>query len=193
MKVEPVTLEGTYVKLVPSTVDHAAALAEIATPETFRYFVTGAPKSYDTEGMRDYIEARRTDPTVLPFTILEKESGRAVGMSTYLDIRPRHRGLEIGMTWYAEPFRGTKINPESKLLLIEHAFSHLNCIRVQLKTDERNVHSQRAILKLGAKFEGVLRNHMIFDSGFIRNTYMYSILPEEWPSVKEGLLQRLRD
>ena len=112
-------------------------------------------------------------------------------MTTYLDIRPEHRGLEIGMTWYAPSARGTKVNPEAKLLLLEHAFERLDAIRVQLKTDQRNVQSQRAIAKLGAVYEGTLRNHMIFESGYIRNTVMYSITPEEWPSVKQGLLDRL--
>jgi RimJ/RimL family protein N-acetyltransferase len=193
VNVQPVTLEGTSVRLVPSSEDHAEELAQIATPETFQFFVTGAPRSYDAEGMAHYVRVRNADPTVLPFTVVDKSSGRAVGMSTYLDIRPAHRGLEIGMTWYAEHYRGTRVNPEAKLLLLEHAFTELGCVRVQLKTDERNVQSQNAILKLGARFEGILRNHMIFENGFIRNTYMYSILPNEWPSVRAGLEARLRN
>lgn len=191
MIVEPVTLEGRFIRLVPSETAHAEALVEIASPETFQYFVTGAPSSYDRTGLEDYIQRRVAQSSVRCWTVFERKSDRALGMTSYLDIRPEHRGLEIGMTWYAPSARGTKVNPEAKLLLLEHAFERLDAIRVQLKTDLRNVQSQRAIAKLGAVYEGTLRNHMIFESGYIRNTVMYSITPEEWPSVKQGLLDRL--
>jgi len=191
VNVEPVTLEGRFIRLAPSETAHAEALVEIASPETFQYFVTGAPSSYDRAGLEEYIQRRVAQSSVRCWTVFEKDSGRALGMTTYLDIRPEHRGLEIGMTWYAPSVRGTKVNPEAKLLLLEHAFERLGAIRVQLKTDQRNLQSQRAIAKLGAVYEGTLRNHMIFESGTIRNTVMYSITPDEWPSVKRGLLDRL--
>lgn len=193
MIVESVTLAGRFIRLVPSEAAHAEALVEIASPETFHYFVTGAPSSYDRAGLEEYIQRRVAQSSVRCWTVFEKDSYKALGMTTYLDIRPEHRGLEIGMTWYAPSVRGTKVNPEAKLLLLEHAFERLGAIRVQLKTDQRNLQSQRAIAKLGAVYEGTLRNHMIFESGYIRNTVMYSITPEEWPSVKQRLLDRLGD
>ena len=112
-------------------------------------------------------------------------------MTTYLDIRAPHDGLEIGWTWYAEEHRGTRVNPECKLLMLTHAFEMLKCVRVQLKCDERNMQSQRAIEKLGAKREGVLRRHGILPDGFVRNTVMYSIIDSEWPTVRSGLKARL--
>ena len=193
LKIEPVTLEGRFVRLVPTTLEHAAALAEAADADTFRYFITGGPASIDEAGIREYIATKLANKTVQAFSVFSKELGRFVGMTSFMDIRPEHRGLEIGMTWYAPEARGTKVNPECKLLLLVHAFEVLGCVRVQIKTDGRNKHSQAAIAKLGATYEGTLRKHMIFPSGFVRDTVMYSILPEEWPSVKAGLEARLRD
>lgn len=166
-------------------------MSQVATMETFQYFVTGAPVSVDEDGMRAYIESKIADPNVLPFSVFSKELDKYVGMTTYMDIRREHRGLEIGMTWYASEVRGTKVNPECKLLLIGHAIEVMGCVRVQLKTDGRNLHSQKAIAKLGATYEGTLRKHMIFPNGFVRDTVMFSVLPEEWPYVKAGLEQRL--
>lgn len=191
MTVVPVTLEGRYVRLEPAALAHAEALAKAADGETFRYFITGGPASIDEPGMREYIQSKLANPTVWAMSVFSKELGRFVGMTSYMDIRPEHRGVEIGMTWYAPEVRATKVNPECKLLLLEHAFEHLGCVRVQIKTDGRNLHSQRAIAKLGAKYEGTLRNHMIFPNGFVRDTVMYSILPEEWPTIKAGLEARL--
>jgi RimJ/RimL family protein N-acetyltransferase len=108
-----------------------------------------------------------------------------------MDIRPKHMGLEIGTTWIGRAHQGTKVNPESKLLLLAHAFERLGCERVQLKTDGRNLQSQHAIEKLGAVKEGVLRKHMIMPDGFVRDTVMYSIVAAEWPDVKRGLEARL--
>ena len=108
-----------------------------------------------------------------------------------MDIRPEHRSLEIGSTWIGRAYHGTKINPECKLLLLQHAFENLGCLRVQLKTDERNLQSRAAIEKLGAKFEGTLRKHMVLHDGFVRNSAMYSITDEEWPAVKERCIKRL--
>jgi RimJ/RimL family protein N-acetyltransferase len=193
LRVEPVVLEGRLVRLEPATLEHAAAMAEVAEEETFQYFVTGAPKSVDEAGMREYIRSKIENPSVLLFAVYSKDQGRYVGMTSYMDIRPEHRNLEIGMTWYAREARGTKVNPECKLLLIGHAFEVLGCVRVQLKTDGRNKQSQAAIAKLGATYEGTLRRHMIFErDGFVRDTVMFSILPEEWPGVKARLQSRLR-
>jgi RimJ/RimL family protein N-acetyltransferase len=112
-------------------------------------------------------------------------------MTGYLEIRPAHRGLEIGRTWIGRAFQGTRVNPESKLLLLRHAFEDLGAARVQLKTDVRNLQSQRAIEKLGAVKEGVLRRYQMRSNGFIRDTMVFSIIAEEWPAVKAGLERRL--
>ena len=120
-----------------------------------------------------------------------RTDGSVLGMSCYLDIRSDHRALEIGMTWYIEAVRGTRVNPECKLLLLGHAFEDLGAVRVTLKTDLRNEHSQAAIAKLGAVKEGVLRKHGIQPNGYVRDTVFYSVLDEEWPKVREGLLARL--
>lgn len=192
MNAAPVTLEGRFVKLVPANVTHASDLARVADEETFQYIVTGAPSSYGKDGLEGYIQRLLEQPTVLPFTVFDQLTNRAVGMTCYLDIRSAHRALEVGMTWYGRDYRGTQVNPESKLLILGHAFEAMNAVRVQLKTDARNLQSQRAIEKLGATKEGVLRNHMTFASGYVRDTVMYSILPGEWPAVKAGLIARLR-
>jgi N-acetyltransferase len=115
--------------------------------------------------------------------------GKAIGSTRYLDIRPEHRGLEIGGTWYSAAHQRTGVNTECKFLLLKHAFEVLDCIRVQLKTDSRNERSQRAMERIGAVREGVLRNHMIQPDGHWRQTVMYSITVEEWPAVKARLEQ----
>jgi RimJ/RimL family protein N-acetyltransferase len=127
----------------------------------------------------------------LPFAIVLRETGQPVGSTSYFDIRPAHRGLEIGYTWYAQAYQGTHINPENKYLLLRHAFETLGAVRVQLKTDKRNLRSQHAIAKLGAKLEGTLRKHTILENGYIRDTVMFSITDDEWPEVKAGLEARL--
>ncbi|GAB4422621.1 MAG: GNAT family protein [Anaerolineales bacterium] len=123
----------------------------------------------------------------LPFTVIHLETGQVAGATRYLNIVPEHRGLEIGGTWYGAKFRRTAVNTECKYLLLRHAFETLGCIRVQLKTDQRNLRSQKAIERIGAKQEGVLRNHMILPDGRYRNSVFYSIIDTEWPQVKRSL------
>jgi len=129
-------------------------------------------------------QARGTD---LPFAVVYQATGRAIGASRYLDIQRAHRSVEIGGSWYGRAFQRTAVNTESKYLLLRHAFDDLGCIRVQLKTDGRNERSQRAIERLGAVREGVLRHSMIMPDGHIRDSIYYSILAEEWPGVKAKL------
>jgi RimJ/RimL family protein N-acetyltransferase len=114
-----------------------------------------------------------------------------VGSTSYMDIDPPNRCVEIGATWYAPSHRGTRINPECKLLLLGHAFETLSCVRVTLKCDSRNLHSQAAIAKLGATREGVLRKHRIQPDGYVRDTVYFSVIAEEWPQVRQSLLDRL--
>jgi ribosomal-protein-alanine N-acetyltransferase len=189
MNIQPITLEGRVARLEPLSAHHAAALAEAATPDIFTYMFP--PRELSTRGFEEGIARLRSLPAYSPFAIIAREHGRAIGMTSYLDIRPEHRGLEIGFTWIAQPYQGTHVNPECKYMLFRHAFDEQQAVRVQLKTDLRNLRSQRAIEKLGAVREGVLRKHMIMSDGFVRDTVLYSVTIDEWPAVRERLEARL--
>jgi len=189
MDIQPITLVGRLVRLEPLDVRHAEDLARAASPELFTHHFP--PPALSTEGFRAQIEHLRKLANWLPFAIVLAETGRAVGVTCYLDIRAKDRGLEIGFTWLANEHHGSLINPECKYLLLRHAFAGLGTLRVQLKTDSRNVQSQRAIEKLGAVREGVLRKQMIMPNGYVRDTVMYSITNDEWPRVRELLVARL--
>lgn len=188
--VKPVVLEGRTVRLEPLSTAHAAGLAQACDEEMFRFFPV-YPASFDEAGLRDYIALRTATPSTVAFAIVHLETGEAIGSSSYFDIRPNDRGLEIGHTWIKREYRGTKVNPESKLLMFGHAFETLGAVRVQQKTDLRNVQSQRAMLKMGCVQEGVLRHNMVMPDGYVRDSVFFSVLAEEWPKVKAGLLARL--
>jgi RimJ/RimL family protein N-acetyltransferase len=190
MNVLPTTMTGRVVRLEPLTEDHAAGLMAVATPELF-VLSPQKPTPWTVEGMRAEMRAVLGLPDCVAFAAILRDTGAPVGRTTYMDIRPAHRGLEIGRTWIAASHWGTPVNPEMKFLMLRHAFETLGALRVQLKTDARNVHSQRAIAKLGAVNEGVLRKHMILPDGFVRDTVLFSITDEEWPAVKAGLVARL--
>ncbi len=189
MEVKPVVLQGKYVRLEPLTEAHVPGLAEIGVGQAFWDFMLyGNMNSVDD--MRYWvldILSRATRGRDLPFVVIHLASGRIAGATRYLNIVPEDRGLEIGGTWYGPEFQRTAVNTESKYLLLRHAFETLGCIRVQLKTDSRNVRSQKAIERLGAVKEGVLRNHMILPDGRYRDSVFYSILDAEWPGVKKRL------
>ncbi len=185
----PTVLEGKSIRLEPLESRHAADLLKHAEEDVWR-FMFDKPTPWDISGFKEYIRVRSAG-AVVPFAVIDKESGEAVGSSSYLEIRPEHRAVEIGHTWITSSLRGAATNPEMKLLMIQHAFEDLGAVRVQLKTDKRNERSRAAILKLGAKYEGALRNHIIMPDGHRRTTVYYSILPEEWPQVKGGLQARL--
>jgi RimJ/RimL family protein N-acetyltransferase len=195
MRVEPVTLEGMHVRLEPMTEEHVPGLAEIGAGQEFWQFMLYGDMQNETD-IRSWVGdilGRARKGTDLPFVVIHLESGRVAGATRYLNIAPRDRGLEIGGTWYGPEFQRTAVNTECKYLLLRHAFEDLHTIRVQLKTDLRNVRSQRAIERLGALREGVLRNHMILPDGSFRDSVFYSIIDTEWPSVKsrlEGMLNR---
>ncbi|HEX2223066.1 MAG TPA: GNAT family protein [Thermoanaerobaculia bacterium] len=189
MNVEPVRLEGSIVTLEPLEPRHAPALFRVHDPEIFRYTLD-FPTDPGFEAFAAYIDRCRTAPASLDFAMIGPD-GEPIGCSAYLEIRPAHRGLEIGRTWISRAWQGTRVNPESKYLLLRHAFEVLGAIRVQLKTDVRNAHSQRAIEKLGARREGVLRNFQIRANGLPRDTVMYSLVADEWPEVKARLEERL--
>ncbi|HEV2847055.1 MAG TPA: GNAT family protein [Thermoanaerobaculia bacterium] len=190
MNVEPVRLEGPSIVLEPLSPEHATLLWPKAEPGVFQYTLEW-PRDESLAAFEDWVRHCMGMPASLCYTIFLKSTGEAAGMTGYLEIRPAHRGLEIGRTWIAKAHQGTRVNPESKYLLLRHAFEDLGAVRVQFKTDSRNLHSQRAIEKLGAQREGVLRRYQIRSNGYIRDTAMYSILAEEWPAVKAGLEARL--
>ena len=195
MEIKPVVLHGKHVRLEPMTEAHIPALAEIGVGQTFWSFMLyGDMKS--VEDMRDWvldILSRAKNGTDLPFVAIHLPSGRAAGATRYLNIMPNDRGLEIGGTWYGTDFQRSAVNTECKYLLLRHAFETLGCIRVQLKTDLRNGRSQRAIERIGAVREGVLRNHMILPDGHYRHSVFYSILDTEWPAVKRRLEEMMRN
>ncbi len=189
MKIEPIILTGRTVRLVPLQIEHLADLVEAGKDENIwaymRYGIVDSP-----DKMRVLITsllALQEQGTDLPFTVIHLASGKAIGMTRYLNIETANRAVEIGGTWYASDFQHTGVNTECKYLLLAHAFEDLGCIRVQFKTDQRNLHSQKAIARIGAVWEGVLRNNIILPDGFIRSSVYYSILVEEWPHVKEHL------
>ena len=195
LEVKPIVLEGRHVRLEPMTDAHVSALAEIGVEQDiWDFMVYGDMKTEDD--MRSWVKdilSRAEKGTDLPFAVIHLKSGRVAGATRYLNIMPNDRGLEIGGTWYGTEFQRTAVNTECKYLLLTHAFETLDCIRVQLKTDSRNERSQKAIERIGAKKEGVLRNHMILPDGYIRHSVYYSILDSEWSDVKqrlEGFLHR---
>lgn len=199
MWIEPVVIEGRNVNLVPLDATHAPALFAAADPELFR-FTPQAPPEWSIRGFEQEITKVLAYPDVVAFAIILKADNRPIGRTTFMDIRPTHRGLEIGRTWIARAHHGTLINPEIKYLMLRHAFERLAppAIRVQLTTGDANLHSQRAIAKLGAVREGVIRSHVIVPSGPSpsdplkpRNTVFYGILDTEWPSIKANLETRL--
>jgi len=192
MKVEPVLLEGRILRLEPLSLDHAPGLWPHAGPEVFQW-MADLPRDGSYEAFRDWIGETMSRPASLTFAMILLETGEPAGVSGYLDVRPDHRGIEIGRTWIGKAHQGSRVNPESKLLLFRHAFETLGAVRVQLKTDLRNLHSQRAIDKLGAVREGVLRRYQIRSNGEVRDTVIYSVLAEEWPALKARLEARLAD
>ncbi|MFZ5920382.1 MAG: GNAT family N-acetyltransferase [Chloroflexota bacterium] len=189
MEVTPVILTGTRVRLEPLTEAHVPGLAEIGLGQDFWHFMLYGEMRTEAD-MRAWVEdilSRAAKGTDLPFAVIHLESGRVAGATRYLNILPKDRGLEIGGTWYGAEFQRTAVNTECKYLLLKHAFETLGCIRVQLKTDSRNVRSQKAIERIGGVREGVLRNHMILPDGTVRHSVFYSILDSEWPGVRERL------
>ncbi len=194
MKVEPVTLEGRVVCLEPIGERHVADLAKVGLEdEIWRYMRYG--KMETIEQLADWVRellVLQEQGTDLPFAVIYKQTGAAVGCTRFLNIDTLDRSLEIGGTWYGLDFQGTLVNSECKYLLMKHAFEVLGCVRVWFKTDSRNLRSQRAIERLGAVKEGVLRNHMILPDGYIRDSVVYSVLPSEWPQGKIKLEARLQ-
>ena len=194
MDIHSLTLTGRVVRLEPLSEEHVPALAQAGNdPDIWRFMRYGVVDTEDK--MRDlvhYLLRQQAKGTDLPFTVFHIADGRPVGMTRYMDIRPADRAVEIGGTWYASAYQHTAVNTECKYLLLRYAFETLDCIRVQLKTDLRNERSQRAIERLGALREGVLRDHMLLPDGTVRSSVYYSILLSEWPAVKARLEDMLK-
>ena len=194
MEVKPIILQGKYVQLEPMVEAHIPALAEIGVGQPFwDFMVYGRMETADD--MRGWVRdilSRAEKGTDLPFIAIHLASGCVAGATRYMNIMPTDRGLEIGGTWYGPKFQRTVVNTECKYLLLSHAFETLGCIRVQLKTDLRNERSQKAIERIGAVKEGVLRNHMILPDGHYRDSVFYSILYTEWPEVKKRLEEMMK-
>lgn len=193
MHVEPVTLVGDVVLVEPLAASHVDDLYAAAQDEAIWAYMPTDP-SGSPAAMSAWVQAAlalRDTGTQLPFAIIERASGRAVGSTRYLNISPPDRALEIGWTWLGRDAQRTAVNTECKYLLLRHAFEQLGALRMQIKTDARNLTSQRAIERLGAVREGVLRKHMLVQHGHQRDTVMYSIVDDEWPAIKARLEQRL--
>ena len=188
----PVTLSGAHVQLEPLRVEHHDALVEaVRDGELWQLWYTAIPTP---EGMAAEIERRlqlQAQGSMCPFAVIDPTTGLAVGMTTYMNIDAIHRRVEIGSTWYRRSMQRTPLNTEAKRLLLAHAFEQLNCIAVEFRTHFFNQPSRRAIERLGAKLDGVLRSHQInrhpMGAGALRDTCVYSIIASEWPNVRAHL------
>ncbi|MCA8929136.1 MAG: GNAT family N-acetyltransferase [Alphaproteobacteria bacterium] len=181
-------LEGRYVRLEPLAPEHRAALETIGADDRIWAFT---PRGGSMAQYLDAAYAAVKPDNHHPYVVRWLAEDRVIGMTRFFDISVQHRGAEIGYTWYHPDYWAGKTNPECKFLLLRHGFETCDLIRMQLKTDARNKRSQAAIAKLGAQREGVLRNHMVLPDGRFRDSVYFSILPDEWPGVKQGLERRL--
>lgn len=193
---EAPSLVGRFVRMEPLSLDHAPGLLASGDEDTFAY-MPGRPPTLDLPGMESYIRELLAIERHAALVLIDAESGSPVGTSSYADITPQHRGLEIGYTWISPRLRGGVANAEMKRLMLGHVFENDvfpggPAIRVMLKTDELNARSQRAMEKIGATREGVLRNHLIMPDGRVRQSAVYSITIEDWASIKERLDDRIR-
>src|SRR5256885_430321 len=194
MVVSPVKLQGMPVRIEPLAKVHLAGLAEIGLDEELWRWIPTPVRT--EEEMAAYIETalgQQDRGVSLPFAIVEKATGRAIGSTRYGNIGRTHHRVEIGWTWVACQWQRTAINTESKYLLLRHAFETLGCMRVELKTDSLNAKSRAAILRIGAREEGTFRNHMITSQGRIRHTVYFSIVDTEWPEVRSRLELKLSE
>lgn len=184
---EPLTLTGRHASLVPLSPDHLAGLQDAARDgELWKLWYTAVPPP---EGMSAEIERRlslQAKEAMLPFTVLDA-TGRVAGMTTYMNVDNMNRRVEIGSTWVAARVQRTPLNTECKLMLLGHAFETLACIAVEFRTHRLNTQSRRAIERLGAQLDGILRSHLVSANGTLRDTAVYSITAAEWPTVRAHL------
>ena len=188
----PVTLEGNLVKLVPLQKSHKNELLDAASDgKLWELWFTSVPSEKTIDAYLDTALSAQEKGLALPFVIIDKATDEIIGSTRYMNVETPHRRLEIGSTWYAKRTQRTGINTESKYLLLKHAFETLNAIAVEFRTHFHNHPSRNAILRLGAKQDGILRNHRIDDQGNYRDTVVFSILESEWPTVRYSLEYRM--
>jgi RimJ/RimL family protein N-acetyltransferase len=189
-----VIFRGRHAWLVPLEAAHAPALAEaVRDGELWNLWYTSVATPEDMESDVASRLARRAAGECQPFTVIETTSGAPVGMTSYWNLDPKNRRVEIGATWYRKSVQRSGLNTECKRMLLAHAFETLDCIAVEFRTHFLNHQSRRAIERLGAKLDGILRNHSVSRDGLIRDTCVYSILQTEWPTVRRHLDARLEE
>ncbi len=191
---EKTELIGEQVHLIPMQASHAEDMVHAASDgELWNLNVTSVPSTSTIDNYIKFALDEQATGNGLPFVIIDKHTDTIIGSTRYCNATPDHRRLEIGYTWYAKSYQRTGVNTECKLLLLQHAFEVLNCIAVEFRTHINNEASKNAIQRLGAKQDGILRNHRISADGSLRDSVVYSITREEWKSVKEKLLHYLKD
>ena len=190
---EPVTLRGANARLEPLAPAHRDGLVDAANDgDLWKLWYTSVPKADNMEKEIARRLALQAAGSMLPFTVFDAEGGIA-GMTTYMNVDAANRRVEIGSTWYAKRVQRTPLNTQCKLLLLQHAFETLDCIAVEFRTHFFNHQSRRAIERLGAKQDGILRSHQIAPNGTLRDTVVFSIIAAEWPTVKAHLNYQLND
>jgi RimJ/RimL family protein N-acetyltransferase len=192
MKIQPLTLDGRHVRLAPLSASHLEALCAVGLDEALWRLST--VRMQNRQDMTEYVAAALAEQArgvALPFVTIERSSNRVIGSTRFGNIDRGNRRVEIGWTWLARPWQRTAANSEAKLLMLRHAFEVWGCLRVELKTDALNQQSRQAMLRIGAREEGILRSHMLVWDGRRRDSAYYSILDTEWPAVKSGLERRL--
>jgi len=183
-----IELIGEKVKLIPLKTSDANDIVKAASDgELWNLLVTSVPSIDTVDNYIQFAISEQNAGNGLPFVVIDKESGTIIGSTRYCNASPDHRRLEIGYTWYSKLYQRTGVNTECKLLLLQHAFEVLNCIAVEFRTNIHNVASKNAIQRLGAKEDGILRNHRINPDGSLRDSVVYSITKEEWKGVKQSL------
>ncbi len=188
---EPVTLKGKFATLVPLEAKHHDDLVEaVKDGELWNLWYTFVPRPQDMKAEIDRRLGLQEAGSMLPFAVID-ETGKAVGMTTYMNVDAANRRVEIGSTWYRKRVQRTSLNTQCKLLLLTHAFEALDCIAVEFRTHFFNQQSREAIERLGAKLDGILRSHQRASNGTLRDTCVYSIIAAEWPTVKAHLEHRL--
>ena len=187
-----IELKGNNILLIPMNMTHKNALVEAASDgKLWKLWFTSVPSEKTIE---DYILKaikQRESGEGYPFVVINKKTNQIIGSTRYCNATPENRRLEIGYTWYASKHQRTGVNTECKYLLLKYAFETLNCIAVEFKTNWYNIKSKEAITRLGAKLDGVLRNHRISPDGSLRDTVIYSIINQEWHSVKKSLTYKM--
>jgi N-acetyltransferase len=190
---EPVSLHGPHARLEPLSQDHCDGLVEaVKDGELSNLWYTAVPKPEDMSKEIDRRLGLQKAGTMLPFTVFDA-GGKIAGMTTYMNVDAANRRVEIGSTWYAKRVQRSALNTQCKLLLLTHAFEKLDCIAVEFRTHFFNHQSRRGIERLGAKQDGILRNHQITPNGTLRDTVVFSIIAGEWPTAKAHLTYQLND